>query len=52
MENILFYGGIGAMGATVIAGIVILPIFRNKTKRLNKALDETYGKAIQIKKDH
>lgn len=43
MEELLFYGGIAAMAAAVLGGVIALVIFRLRAARLKRLLDMEYG---------
>ena len=43
LQELLFYGGIAAMAAAVVCGIVAFVIFRLRAARLKRMLDVEYG---------
>ncbi len=44
ISELLFYGGISAMGAAIILAVASIIIFRSGGKRLNKQLEAEFGK--------
>lgn len=44
MSGVLFYGGIGIMVASLVAGAVTGLVLHTSGKRLRKQLDEEFGK--------
>lgn len=43
LQELLFYGGLTAMAATVLLGIMAFVIFKLRTTKLNRLLDKEYG---------
>ncbi len=44
ISDLLFYGGISAMGAAAILAIAAIIIFRTSGKKLNRQLENEFGK--------
>ncbi len=43
-SEMLFYGGIAVMVVAVVALLIALPVFKSTGKKINKQLEQEYGK--------
>ena len=42
-SEMLFYGGIAAIAASLVSGVAAFVIFKVRSSRLNRLLDSEYG---------
>lgn len=42
-NEVLFYGGLGITGSTLLLAIILFCVFKVKSVRLNAQLDSEYG---------